>query len=193
MVDYKPAKLVELVKTTVFCKPKQKINVLGVEGIFMKIKLDMLDKQIIDLLTEDGRMSCTDIAERIGDVTERVVRYRLSRLFEKEVIAVSAIVDPSKIGFPVVADVFVEVEPGQVIELAQKLAEFENVTYVACATGTRDISVQIVAHDNRDLYDFVTETLGRLPGVRRTTTSIVPRIIKDDARWRIPESVIKGR
>ncbi len=159
----------------------------------MTIKLDELDKQIVDILTDDGRMSCTDIAAKIGDVTERMVRYRLNRMIEKGVIVVSAIVDSKTIGYPVIADVFIEAEPGQVFDLAHKLAEYETVTYVACSTGERDISIQIVARDNRELYNFVAGTIGTLPGVRRTTTSIVPVIIKDDARWRLPSSVIKKK
>jgi len=47
------------------------------------IKLDQLDKQILDILTDDGRMSSTDIAKKIGGVTERMVRYRLNRLIQK--------------------------------------------------------------------------------------------------------------
>jgi len=157
----------------------------------MTIKLDWLDKQIVDILTDDGRMSCTDIAQKIGSVTERMVRYRLNRLIQKGVIVISAIVDSKAIGYPVIADVFIEVEPGQVFDLAHKIAEYENVTYVACSPGERDISVQIVARDNHELYNFVTGIIGCLPGVRRTTTSIVPVIIKDDAHWRLPNSVIK--
>jgi len=158
----------------------------------MIAKLDHIDKQIVDLLTVDGRMSCADIAREIGGITERTVRYRLERLIAEKVIIISAIVDPKALGYPVVADVFIEVEPGQVQELSYKLADYEIVTYVACATGERDISIQIVARDNQELYRFVTEVVGRIAGVRRTTTSIVPLVIKDDARWRIPEAVFKS-
>jgi Lrp/AsnC family transcriptional regulator for asnA, asnC and gidA len=154
----------------------------------MTNKIDLTDKRIIDLLTEDGRMSSADIASRLGDISERSVRYRLQRLIEQKVIAVTAVVDPKQIGFPVIADVFIEVEPGQILELAQKIAAYENVTYVACSTGQRDISIQIAARDNQELYSFVAEVLGHIPGIRRTTTSIVPLIVKDDARWRIPDA-----
>jgi len=157
----------------------------------MNIQLDRIDKQIVDLLTEDGRLSCADLARAIGNITERAVRYRLERLLKENIITVSAVVDPKAIGFPVVADVFIEVEPGMVVELAQTLAQYETVTYVACATGERDISIQLVARNNQDLYSFVTEVIGRIPGVRRTSTSLVPFIIKDDSRWRIPESIIQ--
>jgi Lrp/AsnC family transcriptional regulator for asnA, asnC and gidA len=154
-------------------------------------KIDKIDQQIVLLLTRDGRMSCMEMAREIGGITERMVRYRLERLIRNEVITISAVVDPRAIGYPVIADVFIEVEPGQVNELAAKIAEFATVTYVACSTGERDISVQIVARDNRQMYEFVTDIVGRLPGVRRTTTSIVPLIVKDDAYWTIPDEVVK--
>lgn len=157
----------------------------------MSLKIDWIDKRIVDILTSDGRMSCADIAREIGNITERAVRYRLQRLIDEQVISITAIVDPKTIGYPVGADVFIEVEPGQVMDVAHKLAAYETVTYVACSTGERDISVQIVARDNQELYTFVAEVLGRIPGVRRTTTSIVPLILKDDARWKIPEALFK--
>ena len=157
----------------------------------MAIKLDRMDKQIVDLLARDGRMNSKEIARCIEGATERIVRYRIKRLIEENVITVSAKVNPLVIGFPVIADVFVEVEPSQVMSLARALAQYECVTYVGCSTGDRDISVQIVARDNRELYEFVTEKIGQLPGVRRTSTSIVPIIIKDDHHWSIPETVIE--
>jgi DNA-binding Lrp family transcriptional regulator len=57
-------------------------------------KLDRIDQKIVDCLMEDGRMQAAEIARRIGDVSERVVRYRVEQLIEKDVITVSAIVNP---------------------------------------------------------------------------------------------------
>jgi DNA-binding Lrp family transcriptional regulator len=64
----------------------------------MIAKLDHIDKQIVDLLTVDGRMSCADIAREVGGITERTVRYRLERLITEKVITISAIVDPKALG-----------------------------------------------------------------------------------------------
>lgn len=152
----------------------------------MALKLDQLDKEIIDLLTKDGRMSCAEIARAIGTVSERSVRYRLDRLLEDNVIRIQAAPVPQALGYSVVADVFIEVESGQVIELANQIAAYDIVSYVACSTGESDISIQIIAQNNRELYDFVTEVLGKIPGVRKTTTSMVPFIVKDISQWRIP-------
>ncbi len=140
--------------------------------------LDELDLQIIDLLIEDGRMTSAEIAKHIGEVTERTIRNRLAALLEHKVIQISAIPDPEAIGLKVIADVFIEAEPRRVMEIAEKLVAFDNISYVACSTGEMDISIQIVATSNAELYDFVTSVLGKIDGVRKTTTSIVPRILK---------------
>jgi len=154
-------------------------------------KIDEIDKKISDLLIEDGRMPCVEISRRIGDITERAVRYRIDRLIRKGIIDIRANVDAKSLGFNVIADVFIEVEPGQILEVARKIAEYETVSYVACATGERDISVQIFARDNEELYTFVTDIISRIPGVRRTHTSFVPLIIKDDQIWPIPSMSVK--
>jgi Lrp/AsnC family transcriptional regulator, regulator for asnA, asnC and gidA len=157
----------------------------------MGIKLDQLDKEIIDLLSKDGRMSCAEIARAIGSVSERSVRYRLEKLLEENVIRINAAPVPQALGYSVVADVFIEVESGQVLEIARTIASHDIVSYVACSTGESDISIQIITQNNRELYDFVTEVLGKIPGVRKTTTSMVPFIVKDIDQWRIPSSVFR--
>ena len=77
------------------------------------------------------------------------------------------------------------------LKLRRRLAEFENVTYVACGIGQNDVSIQVVAKDTAEIYYFVTEVIRKVPGVRKTTTSIVPIILKDVYQWRIPESIAK--
>jgi Lrp/AsnC family transcriptional regulator for asnA, asnC and gidA len=157
----------------------------------MTVKLDQLDKEIIDLLTKDGRMSCARIARAIGSVSERSVRYRLEKLIAENIIRINATPVPQSLGFSVVANVFIEVDSGQVLEIARRIASYENVCYVACSTGESDISIQIITQTNRELYEFVTDVLGKMPGVRKTTTLMVPFIVKDIEQWRIPASIFR--
>jgi len=152
---------------------------------------DKIDKLIVDVLLEDGRKPSSEIA-RLISVSERSVRYRMDRLIEKGIINISAVVNPKTLGFSVVADIFIEVEPRSIFETAKKIAGFEQVTYVACSIGDRDISVQIVSHDTDELYNFVTEVISKIPGVRKTTTSIVPLIIKDVYKWHIPTTSMEN-
>ncbi len=147
--------------------------------------IDTIDKKIVDLLFEDGRMSCTNIAQRIGDISERSVRYRINRLIKQGIIHITPVVSPQAIGYLVLADVSVETEPNCLMEVANKIAKHQLVCYVACTTGDRDLNIQVLAHNNSELYSFVTEVIGKIPGVRKTTTSIIPLTLKDVHQWHI--------
>ena len=109
-------------------------------------------------------------------------------MIEEDIINISAVIKPEAFGFNTYADVWMEVESDQILEVADQLAEFENVTYVACSIGEKDVSIQVVAKDSAEIYQFVMETVRKISGVRKTITSIVPVIIKDIYSWRIPES-----
>jgi Lrp/AsnC family transcriptional regulator for asnA, asnC and gidA len=155
-------------------------------------KIDNIDLEIVNLLMEDGRMHAAEVARRIGNISERAVRYRIDRMVENKVIRLSAIVNPKGLGMNVVADVWLEVESVSILDVAKKMAEFENVSYVACSIGATDVSVQIQARDTADVYRFVTEVIGKVAGVRKTTTSIVPLVVKDVYQWKIPSEMVDG-
>ncbi len=152
---------------------------------------DKTDVKIVNLLLDDGRMPASEVARRIGDISERAVRYRIDRMIDEGVIRISAVAKPQAFGLTTIADVWLEVESDRILEVARKMAEFDNVSYVACGIGESDVSIQIVAKDTAEIYRFVTEVIRKVPGVRKTTTSIVPLIIKDVYQWRIPESIIR--
>jgi Lrp/AsnC family transcriptional regulator for asnA, asnC and gidA len=155
-------------------------------------KIDNTDLEIVNLLMGDGRIHAAEIARRIGNISERAVRYRIDRMIENDVIRISAIVNPKGVGMNVVADIWLEVESDSILEVAKKMAEFENVSYVACSIGETDVSVQVQARDTAEVYRFITEVIGKIPGVRKTTTSIVPLVLKDVFQWRIPAGVVDG-
>jgi Lrp/AsnC family transcriptional regulator for asnA, asnC and gidA len=147
---------------------------------------DKNDLQIIDLLLEDGRMPAAEIARRIGDISERSVRYRIGRLTEDGLMRVSAIVNPRKFGYPIVADIVIEVETSHIQQVAEALAVNPLVSYVACSIGEKDVSAQVVVRDTEEIYHFATQVIGSMPGVIKTTTSIVPLVLKDIYEWRVP-------
>jgi Lrp/AsnC family transcriptional regulator for asnA, asnC and gidA len=156
-------------------------------------EIDKVDLRIVNLLLEDGRMTASEIARKLEDISERTVRYRIERMVQEEVLQISAVVRPEAFGLTVKADVWMEVESDKIREVAEKMTEFDNVTYVACSIGETDVSIQVVGRNTDDVYRFVTEVVRKVPGVRRTTTSIVPIILKDVYQWRVPEAVIRAQ
>jgi Lrp/AsnC family transcriptional regulator, regulator for asnA, asnC and gidA len=153
---------------------------------------DEIDRKIVEVLMEDGRMAAAEIARRIGGgISERVVRYRINRLIEEKVFQIRPIVNPQAFGLTTRADVVLEVESDAIMKVARSAMEYEQVTYTACSIGEKDVSIQVVGKDTAEIYRFVTEVIGKMPGVRKTTTSIVPIVLKDVYQWHIPQGTGK--
>jgi len=154
-------------------------------------EVDELDRDIVRLLSEDGRMSSSEMGRRLGNVPERTVRHRIDRLIREKVIKIKPIVDPMAVGLPVTADVWVEVETGHALEVARRLLELQEVSYVGCSIGDRDLSIQVNLPSNQELYRFVADVIGKVPWVRRTSIVVVAMVLKDVYDWDIPDSAIK--
>ncbi len=140
--------------------------------------VDDLDREIIRYLTEDGRLSAAEIAGRIGSVSERTVRNRIAALLQDKMIVIGAIPDPVALGRDVQVELIIEVEPGQVDEVAILLAEYDDIGYLAATSGASNLSASLFVKDHTALLEFIDQELGKLPGVRRVESSVVLRLYK---------------
>jgi DNA-binding Lrp family transcriptional regulator len=150
------------------------------------IELDDLDHSIIKLLQKDPRMSSRVMASRLGDISDRVVRYRIKRLRDKKVVLLQANVNPSAIGYPVIADILIEVMPWKLSEVCIRLAAMPPVAYVSAAYAGRHLSIEVNARTEGELMAFVRGTLPQLDGIVDAQAMVVPHLIKDVAIWEIP-------
>jgi Lrp/AsnC family transcriptional regulator for asnA, asnC and gidA len=107
-------------------------------------------------------------------------------MVNEKVIQIRPIVNPQAFGLTTRADVVLEVESDAIMDVAHKAMAYDCVSYVACSIGEKDVSIQVVAKDTAEIYRFVTEVIGKMPGVRKTNTSIVPIVLKDVYQWCIP-------
>lgn len=152
----------------------------------MALVLDAVDRRILALLVEDGRMPAAVIARRTPGASERSVRYRIDRLKRAGVLRVSAIVNPLALGYTTIGDVFIDVRPGLLQDVAARLMELDQVSYVAGSVGDGDLIVQVYARDPEELVRLVNEVIGTIPGVTRARTTIVPWKLKEVCDWRVP-------
>jgi Lrp/AsnC family transcriptional regulator for asnA, asnC and gidA len=146
------------------------------------IKVDNLDRQILELLHLDARMPSSRIADQLH-VTDRTVRNRIDKLLQSGLARIGLLLDQEVAGYPVVAIVQVEVACGRADEIARRLAAEESVNYVAAAIADWDLVIQVYARTNDDLYNWVNTTFAAIEGVRRTRTTIHPRLYKRPADW----------
>ena len=137
-------------------------------------KPDQTDWKVIALLNQDGGMSSAEISRHLGDVSARTVTNRSDVLIEQGIINIRSIVNPEMVGYGVLADVFIEVEPGTQRTVADHLAKLPQISYMACANGDTDIIISLRASSIEELYNFVIEVDIKVSGFRRTQTHLLP-------------------
>lgn len=150
--------------------------------------LDSLDRQIIALLHEDGRMPYTTIAKRLN-VAEATVRKRVSRLISEGIIHIVGLINPERAGHPVTAIVGVQTEGRDVDEIVKHLHEWPEVRFAAVCAGTYDLILEVAVESNEALFHFLTKRLRAVPGVVGSDTSLVMKVVKHRHTWKggIPE------
>jgi DNA-binding Lrp family transcriptional regulator len=153
----------------------------------MAVNLDDVDRRIIVLLQEDGRMSARGISRRLGDIGDRAVRYRIDRLLRLGVISVIAVVDSKRIGYPVLGDVIVELPSAKVRDALTALAEDELVCYLGADLERGTITLQIAARDEYEFRAWVSALLKSLDGAALVKSTVVRQVAKGSDQWPPPK------
>jgi Lrp/AsnC family transcriptional regulator for asnA, asnC and gidA len=149
-------------------------------------RLNQLDRALIELLNQDARLSSAEIARRLG-VPERTVNYRIRRLKELNVIQPVAVVNPTVFGYSLAVDIFCELDVGFQSQAIEAILNLPEVCYVAITTGDQDLSLQAIFKNGDEMQEFVTHKLHQVPGMRRTRTVLIPRVLKDTYQWLPPQ------
>jgi Lrp/AsnC family transcriptional regulator for asnA, asnC and gidA len=143
--------------------------------------LDDTAKQIIELLQDDGRLSYSAIAKKVG-LSEAAVRHRVQKLIETGVMQVVAVTDPMQMGFARQAMIGVKVS-GNVREVAEELAAMEQLDYIVITTGRFDILAEIVVESDDELLELVSGKISSLDRVVTTETFVYLRLEKQTYAW----------
>lgn len=145
-------------------------------------KVDKIDLQIIRFLSKDGRTPFAQIAKELG-VSNGMVRQRYQRLVQDGVLQIVAITNPLLMGFATMAQIGVKADVSRLEEIAEEIAEFEEVVYLVLVTGSYDLHVEVVCRDKIHLLNFLTKKLHGVKGVKEAETFMYLRIAKENYGW----------
>jgi DNA-binding Lrp family transcriptional regulator len=136
---------------------------------------DDLDRAILRLLEEDGRLANLEIARRLG-VSESTVRKRINRLVQRDGMRVKAsLADDTRLTEMLF---LINAEPGCRLAVAERLAGFADVQYVAVTTGGYDVVARAAFRSDADALDFLVRHLESADGVRTVQTGHVLKNLK---------------
>jgi DNA-binding Lrp family transcriptional regulator len=135
--------------------------------------LDGVDRQLISLLLDDGRMSVNELATRTN-ISRATAYSRLDRLRDSGVITgFTATVDPDKIGYSVAALVLVNVEQTLWRQIRDQVIRLPGLEYFAFTSGGFDLVLLVRLPDIAALRDVVLVQLHDIAGIRSTQTIFV--------------------
>ncbi|MCK0139849.1 Lrp/AsnC family transcriptional regulator [Aliiroseovarius sp. F47248L] len=144
------------------------------------MELDSIDRRILGVLQRTGRMSNSDLSEKIN-LSPSACHRRVQRLEAEGYIRdYVALLDARKMGCP--STIFVEITlSGQADELLdafeREVALIPDVLECHLMAGTADYILKVVAADTEDFARIHRQHLSRLPGVQGMQSSFALRTV----------------
>ncbi|MGK6319830.1 Lrp/AsnC family transcriptional regulator [Sphingomonas sp. DT-204] len=142
---------------------------------------DRIDRQIMSLLQDDGRMTNVELAERVGLTAPPCLR-RVRALEEEGAIrGYHAALDPASLGYTITVFAMVSLKSQAEADLAAfeaHVAHIPEVRECHMLNGEIDFILKIVATDLRAFQELLTTQLTPAPNVSHVKTSLTIRTSK---------------
>ncbi|TXI07822.1 MAG: Lrp/AsnC family transcriptional regulator [Novosphingobium sp.] len=145
------------------------------------VQLDALDRQLVDMLALDARISNRKIAAELG-VTEGTVRGRIKRLQQDGLIAFTAITGFEMGKLARLAFINIQADVDRVREVAQIIAEVPGVNAVLITMGQFNITAMSLIDELDELVELASDKILSIDGVHHVETSIAVKTVKYNAR-----------
>ncbi|HSQ61269.1 MAG TPA: Lrp/AsnC family transcriptional regulator [Acidobacteriota bacterium] len=147
--------------------------------------LDVIDRQILNLLQENAKMPQAVVAKRVG-LTAPSVNERIRKLERAGYIrGYVAVLDARKLGHDITAFVEIFVEHPKFEEsFIEAVSAFDEVLECHHITGEFSLLLKVRVPDMTAFRRLLIEKINLLQGVRQTRTVMVLATAKE--QWRIP-------
>lgn len=151
--------------------------------------LDRLDRKILGALQEDGRISFTDLGNRVGLSTSPCLE-RVRRLERDGFIrGYRAVLDPQLLGVELLIYVEISLDytsPDIFEQFKAAAVELPQVQECHLVSGDFDYLIKIRIADMAAYRELLGEILHGLPGVRDTKSYVVMEEVKETLALDIP-------
>lgn len=154
--------------------------------------MDATDHLLVQALQADGRATQLQLAKEVG-LSQPATAERIRKLEEAGVIlGYAARVDASKLGKDVTAFVGVSIEHPKFFEgFAKRVRGLDEVLECHRVAGDDSYLLKVKTTNTRSLDALLVETLRTIPGVTRTSTTIVLSSIKEETRVHVAPELLE--
>lgn len=146
------------------------------------LEIDRIDRRILMVLQQDGRITTTDLAEQVG-LSPTAVAERVKRLTRAGIIqGYAAKLDPGRIGRGLLVFVEIHLEriaPDIFDTFQRAVQRAPEVLECHMVAGGFDYLLKARVADMTAYRAFLADTVLALPGVRETRTYAVMEAVKE--------------
>ena len=137
------------------------------------IKIDGIDKILLNSLMADGRLSINQLANKVG-ISGAAVHQRLKKLEKAALIqGAQIIINPKLLGYTTLAFVGIYLDKAMNNPTAvNQLEKINEVIECHYTTGEWSVLVKILCKDNEHLMDLLNTKIQKIEGISRTETFI---------------------
>ena len=140
--------------------------------------LDNLDNIIVNLLLEDGRMSYSDIAEKVG-LSRTAVKNRIKSLEESGIIkGYKAVINSQNAPEMMTFITNIETQAEHFEECKRIFTESEQTVTIVQTTGNCHLVAICLAPDVKTMRDFVNRIYKTVPGILSINAHSVLDVVK---------------
>lgn len=137
------------------------------------IKIDKLDRKILEIISQNARIPFKDVAQDCG-VSRAAIHQRVQRMIELDVIIGSGyFINPKILGYSTCTYIGVKLEKASMYKtVIPELDKIPEIVESHFTTGPYTILVKLYAKDNEHLMDLLNNRIQDIPGVVSTETMI---------------------
>lgn len=135
------------------------------------VHLSQAEAKILGMLMHEGRASLAELAEAI-ERSENTAARTIEHLKDNGLLDFRVLVEPRNLGLTTEAMVWMEIEPPLLKRAADSLARQRSTKFLGSTTGRFNLTAQIVLSDRSELFEYSTEVLGAVPGMRSVELSV---------------------
>jgi DNA-binding Lrp family transcriptional regulator len=145
--------------------------------------VDAIDRKMLAVLQEDGRLTITELATRVG-LSVSPCHRRLRELERSgAIVGYRALVDADAVGLKFQALVFVTMRQEDretLLSFEDAVARIPNVVQAQRLFGDPDYLLRIVTADLAAYQQLEDDTLAVLPGIQRLNSTLVMKHVVND-------------
>lgn len=152
--------------------------------LYTSDKIDSLDHQILDIITNNARVPFKDVAAVCG-VSRAAIHQRVQRLIDMGVITGSGYtINPKSLGYQTCTYIGIKLERGAMYkEVVPYLEKIPEVIECHFCTGPYTMLIKLYCRDNEHLMELLNGKIQEIKGVTATETLIS---LEESIKRRIP-------